>query len=171
MTEVHIIDSYEKMPYSAFSKLLKQLNFEQVLCTNVHELSNLKARLFVNQEHSLIVYAITLNDVLSRATLYGQVYCENELSQLQKKALAGSGYLKVEVDKIFFGLSVTKNLKAIVNDIIESFRIVPKWTNYEKVCIGFVDNTFENGCGKGVGFSKDTLKKNVLINQIMFEQN
>ncbi len=89
----------------------------------------------------------------------------------KKKALAGSGYLKVEVDKIFFGLSVTKNLKAIVNDIIESFRIVPKWTNYEKVCIGFVDNTFENGCGKGVGFSKDTLKKNVLINQIMFEQN
>lgn len=161
-------DSYPDMQWNEFNEIVKQLNFEETLFANMYKLPNMETRVFVLQKQGLILHAIIKDGLLSRATLYGELGFDGELNSKQKEALKGSGYIQVSKGKLFIGFSVTRGARKIITKLISEFEIIPKWTDYDKVCIGFVDNTYENGCGRSNGFTRNELRRNHLISKIMF---
>ena len=165
-------ETYVGMQEFDFDYIAKKLGFKEVMCkwenTQRPDKAIRKTKLFVLQEHSYILYAIFINEELALATLYAQVYFDGGLTESQSDALRGSGYQIIDTDKIYFGFSVTKGLYSKTRNIMYEFTPIKKWTNLDKVCLGFIDNTFENNCGRGTGFTKNELKQNSLVANIIF---
>ena len=167
-------ETYPEMDYYEFDSICRRLNFQLVMSksekTQREDMAIMHTKLYVQQEHSYILYVRVLNESVVLATLYAQVYFDGELTDKQKVALKGSGYQIVDKDKIYFGFSVTKDLYSKVEKLMFEFTPVKKWSNLGKVCLGFVDNTFENKCGRGTGFTLEELSKSILIERIIYEK-
>ena len=160
------------MNVNEFESIADKLGFEFVMSrsekTDREDKALIHSKLYVQKQHSYILYARILNGVVVIATLYGQVYYNETLTENQKQALKGSGYQIIDKDKIYFGFSVTKGLSEKAKRLMFEFTPVKKWFEFDKLYPGFVDHTFEAGCGRGTGFTFEELKKSELISKIIF---
>lgn len=160
------------MKVNEFEGIVDKLGFEFVMSrseqTDREDKALIHSKLYVQRQHSYILYARILNGVVVIATLYGQVYYNETLTENQKYALKGSGYRIIDKDKIYFGFSVTKGLDEKSKRVMFEFTPVKKWVKFDKLYLGFVDYSFELGCSRSTGFSFEELKQSELISKIIF---
>ena len=163
---------YEQIKFDDLESVINKLEFEFVMSrsekTDREDNAVIHSKLYVQKQHSYILYVRVLNGIVVRATLYGQVYYNETLTENQKQALKGSGYQIIDKDKIYFGFSVTKGLSEKTKRLMFEFTPVKKWAEFDKLYPGFVDSTFEAGCSRGTGFTFEELSQSELIRKIIF---